>query len=541
MQIPMMRTDRLYHVTANWLTNTQKRYTRDFLICAENKQDAEKITRNHIPNQFITTNNPTDTTDIHIRVRDLGLSQKNRTYYVSPIQETTRVIADEPSILEETATYFARLFGYEQGALASKSELTDAQSTRLKSLNTLCKDTQMFWKLAGEFLYLKNADPTDFCRKKIEELTNTVNLDELANENASSVAPTSVDTSAIIDAAKKQADFIIAQAKETAEIIINNAKQTANIITANATNVGANTGAVTPTTMTQPESTNTYVNEPADIDEELPFAEQDESVVTKKSNETAKQSKNKDDTESTKTPITTPTDESVNENKSMTKIESEVTSTTTNDNNTATESTTESASDTKPTTNTDTIDESTENTVQIIEEHMKERASDDIQTMKGMSYENLLQNTLDALQNMPDDEFLTIITDTEFIFESNITPMEYFKSELNKNADLTDGTKTATKASILASIAGNTDDSMLIDYAVSLVIESTNENTQTTMENENTTSDTEDTSENDSDFSTYNTDDDYNLDNNDESYDEEAYYNEEEPNYPDDNEGNSDI
>lgn len=518
----MMRTDRLYHVTANWLTNTQKRYTRDFLICAENKQDAEKITRNHIPNQFLTTNNPTDTTDIHIRVRDLGLSQKNRTYYVSPIQETTRVIADEPSILEETATYFARLFGYEQGALASKSELTDAQSTRLTSLNTLCKDTQMFWKLAGEFLYLKNADPTDFCRKKIEELTNTVNLDELANEsNASSApkfAPTSIDTSTILDAAKKQADFIIAQAKETAEIIINNTKQTANIIATNATNISANAGAMISIPKTSQEPTTTYIDMPANIDEELPFAEPDESIVSKKSNE-------KPETK----------EKPVDENNSATEPTPEATSDVTNDNTdneteVATESTTETTTNEETVTSsddaqsdTDTNNTSIENDVPMIEDHMRERVSTDIQSIQNMSDETLMGKTLSALQNMSDNEFLTTIADTEFTFDSNITPTEYFESELNKNTDFNDEAKTSTKASILASIKGETDDSMLIDYAIALTVASKNE----------------DTPEEENQFFTDNTDDGFYTDD-DESYEDNPSY-EEEPEYTEDDEGNSDI
>lgn len=539
MQIPMMRTDRLYHVTANWLTNTQKRYTRDFLICAENKQDAEKITRNHIPNQFLTTNNPTDTTDIHIRVRDLGLSQKNRTYYVSPIQETTRVIADEPSILEETATYFARLFGYEQGALASKSELTNAQSARLTSLNTLCKDTQMFWKLAGEFLYLKNADPTNFCRKKIEELTNTVNLDELANESnapsAPTIAPPSIDTSAIIGAAKEQADFIIAQAKETAEIIINNAKQTAHIITTNATNVSANAGAM----MTQ-EPTNPFVETPANLDDELPFREPDESIVQKKPNvksELTEESASEPVEESVDTndsvansvaehaPETTSDDANTNESDT-TKITSDITAESTTEPTTNEEpaDTDTTSDDTETSTNTDTNDVSTKDDTSIIEEHMKKLVSTDIQSIQTMSDETLMGKTLNALQNMSDDTFLTTIADTTFVFESTITPTEYFESELNKNTDFNDEAKTSTKASILASIKGDTDDSMLIDYAIALTVASKNENTP----------------EDENQFFTDNTDDGFYSDD-DESYDNEPSYDDEEPDYAENDEGNSDI
>lgn len=532
MQIPMMRTDRLYHVTANWLTNTQKRYTRDFLICAENKQDAEKITRNHIPNQFLTTNNPTDTTDIHIRVRDLGLSQKNRTYYVSPIQETTRVIADEPSILEETATYFARLFGYEQGALASKSELTNTQSARLTSLNTLCKDTQMFWKLAGEFLYLKNADPTGFCRKKIEELTNTVNLDELANESHITSAPksalTSVDTSAILEAAKEQADFIIAQAKETAEIIINNAKQTAHIITANATNISANAGATI--------SATPFVETPENLDDELPFGEPNESIVQKKPSTTPEPTE-----EPASEPIKEPIKESVDANDTATEHVPETTSDVTNDNtDTTTEVTTESETEpaaneetttpsddtetqTDTTSDTDTNTTSIENDIPMIEKHMEERVSADILTIQNMSDETLMRKTLDDLQNMSDSDFLTTIADTTFVFESTITPTEYFTAELNKNPDFNDEAKTSTKASILASIKGEIDDSMLIDYAIALTVASKNE----------------DIPEDENQFFTDNTDDGFDTDD-DESYEDSPSY-EDEPEYTEDDEGNSDI
>ena len=83
-EIPNVRTDRLFHVTANWQTNTNKRLTRDFLICATSKTDAEIIARNHIPKR-IATYKEHIATDMQIRVRDLGISQKNRTYMMSPI------------------------------------------------------------------------------------------------------------------------------------------------------------------------------------------------------------------------------------------------------------------------------------------------------------------------------------------------------------------------------------------------------------------------------------------------------------------------
>lgn len=533
MQIPMMRTDRLYHVTANWLTNTQKRYTRDFLICAENKQDAEKITRNHIPNQFITTNNPTDTTDISIRVRDLGLSQKNRTYYVSPIQETTRKIADEPSILEQTATYFARLFGYEQGALASKDKLSNAQTTRLTALNTLCKDTQMFWKLAGEFLYLKNTDPSDFCRKKIEELTNTVNLDELAHEHsAPTVTPISVDTSVIIADAKKQADYIIAQAKETAKIIIDNARQTANIITTNATNVGVNNGVSIPTPPTPVQDVNDIVSDTdtqpsntlktsASNNDELPFGDNtdDVPVVNNKPKKTL--SDTSDDTNAT-VPIATESD---------TPSETD---------NTSTDVSTESVDN--QTENTDTKPDNTDMTIEDIEKILAEHAQEDIQKISGMARETLMIEVLENLKNLSKDEFIEMIKDTTFNFECNMTPYEYFESILTSEPEISETSETSTKAGILANIADEDDDSMLITYALSLVVATqtetpTEENINDTSNIESTTKLTEtNTSESNDAFNNTDDTDDFG-DFGEDPDDDDNDYSDEEPNYEDEFDG----
>lgn len=125
---------------------------------------------------------------------------------------------------------------------------------------------------------------------------------------------------------------------------------------------------------------------------------------------------------------------------------------------------------------------------------------------------------------MSDNEFLTTIADTEFAFDANITPTEYFESELNKNTDFNDEAKTSTKASILASIKGETDDSMLIDYAIALTVASKNE----------------DTPEEENQFFTDNTDDGFYTDD-DESYNDEPSYDDDEPEYAEDDEGNSDI
>ena len=277
---------------------------------------------------------------------------------------------------------------------------------------------------------------------------------------------------------------------------------------------------------TPQEPTTTYIDMPANIDEELPFAEPDESIVSKKSSEKPEKTE-----KSTSEPVKKPVDE----NNSAAEPTPEATSDVTNDNtDNATEVATEST--TEPTTNeetvtssddaqsdTDTNDTSIENDVPMIENHMRERVSTDIQSIQNMSDETLMGKTLSALQNMSDNEFLTTIADTEFAFDSNITPTEYFESELNKNTDFNDEAKTSTKASILASIKGETDDSMLIDYAIALTVASKNE----------------DTPEDDNEFYTDNTDDGFYTDD-DESYEDTPSY-EEEPEYAEDNEGNSDI
>ena len=150
---------------------------------------------------------------------------------------------------------------------------------------------------------------------------------------------------------------------------------------------------------TPQEPTHTYIEMPANIDEELPFAEPDESIVSKKSNKKP---------EPTEKSASEPVEKPVDENDSATEPTPEATSDVTNDNtDNATEVATEST--TEPTTNeetaissddaqsdTDTDDTSIENNVPMIENHMRERVSTDIQSIQNMSDETLMGKTLSA-------------------------------------------------------------------------------------------------------------------------------------------------
>lgn len=205
IKLENIRDDRLYHVTAHWSTNQDKKFQREFMICAANKNDAECIAKNHIPEQLNMATQPDATKNIQLRIRDLGLSQKNRTYFVSEIVETSQDKPGTPSQLETIAIYFAHALGKTD---MSKENITDT-----------C------WQYATEFLYQKDADPDTFLQAKLTKTDSTAVTDVLPEEPT-----TSVNANSIIDQAKKQAEIIIQNANTMADTIIANAKTTAAVL-----------------------------------------------------------------------------------------------------------------------------------------------------------------------------------------------------------------------------------------------------------------------------------------------------------------------
>lgn len=252
-----IRDDRLYHITANWSTEQKHQYTRDFLICAASKQDAEYIARNHIPNKVNTTPEPDKTTDIRLRIRDLGLSQKNRTYFVSEITTTTREKPEEMSLLETAATHFAYLLGAEYGTLNQTQEPSEEQTNRLTGIINIPNKKAICWQWAAEYWYQKELDADTFFYNKLNELTQTTNTP------VNITAPTnSISADNILEQAKQQADIIIAQANNTAATIIANAEKTAAILLEQTKSATITVQPANQQTQTEPEASENIQTDP---------------------------------------------------------------------------------------------------------------------------------------------------------------------------------------------------------------------------------------------------------------------------------------
>lgn len=81
--IKKINNTRLYHVTGKW-TENGKVYRQDFMVAAQDEQDALQIGKNHIPLKITQSGS-----NLEMQVRDYGIPQPNRTYYSSPILPNT--------------------------------------------------------------------------------------------------------------------------------------------------------------------------------------------------------------------------------------------------------------------------------------------------------------------------------------------------------------------------------------------------------------------------------------------------------------------
>lgn len=411
LNIPNVRTDRLYHITANWETNTQKRLTRDFLICATNKKDAETIARNHIPKKFATAKENI-ATDIQIRVRDLGISQKNRTYLISPIIDTTRTNPNEPSVLEYTATYFAYLFGIETESLSKLDNPSDIQKQRLMSMNQVADKTVLYLKWATEFLYEKDVDRNVFFQNKLNALTQTENPTPITDTTSPLQQSNPNASDVLLQQAKIQANIIIQNAKETAEIIINNAKETAKLIITN-----------------KPASTTI-------TDDEKPIVNDEPNI---------------DITDNTDTNNTT-TEEPVLEHITESKTETS-------------KSMPESNSDTNNIITESNTTDTTENTAESIDTQLEQNMQQGIIWLDTfLQTDNQLQiqatDIYQSLDEQPNVEMITTLENTVFNFTTTITPKDYFVNEIVNHTELETTARQATKMAIYHSIQVTDEDTL---------------------------------------------------------------------------------
>lgn len=501
LKIPNIRTDRLYHVTANWSTDTEKRFTRDFLICTSNKQNAETIAKNHIPKHIITSES-NKIRDIQIRVRDLGLSQNNRTYMISPITETSRTNPNEPSVLEHTAAHFAYLFGLEIGSLLKTENLSEEQSKRLSSMQQIDDKTTLLLLWATEFLYEKDTERDIFFYNKLNSLTKTEN-----KENNTKATYNSQQFGTLLEQTKEQADIIIQNAKNTAEIIIQNAKKVAE-------SIHTNTAKTSDETKNNTNNTNTETNKGIDNNDTNNSDENDSTKQIDDTSDITSDTDTKDEVSNDKNTTDIGDIDNIKQNtNNETEIETETKNPDSNSDNTNTE---------KP-RNIDTI---LENNMKLGIAWLNEKSH-----TTSISQHDIC-NEIDKISN---EEIINKISNSKFNFDVDITPEDYFRNEIINKPELNENARKATKVGIYHSIDITTDSEtltlfqMFVNKYLNNNIKDENEtkseyetDTETVMPNQMPD---EQSSENDSyswDYDEYD-DEEYN---NDDSDDDEPYYEE---------------
>lgn len=196
----------LFHITATWQEQKQT-YSRDFLVCAEDKDTAEKIAKNHVPLQTIGT--PDHPENLTFRVRNLGTPQNRRTYFSSMIYTVNGTEKNPHTVQQHLIMAFAVLWGKQFQAKTAKK--------RLLLMNRTDHLYELFTAWANEYTTTSNTSIGSFFKEKLSALTNT-NDPIVENTDAPAVIPDKTD--AIIEDAKRQADEIIKAAREQASQIM---------------------------------------------------------------------------------------------------------------------------------------------------------------------------------------------------------------------------------------------------------------------------------------------------------------------------------
>lgn len=161
-----METARLYHITANWSEN-DKTYERNFLICAENSKTAGIIAHNRVPIKLTKNERPHPEDKVRLRIRDLGMPRPRRTYFADTIHVTSKPDPTKPSMLEDWATQFALLWGFEIGKRANTEE-TPKESLRI--MLEYENKSVLFFQWASEFLESGEGDHETFFQRRLREL-----------------------------------------------------------------------------------------------------------------------------------------------------------------------------------------------------------------------------------------------------------------------------------------------------------------------------------------------------------------------------------
>lgn len=197
----------LFHITATWQEQKQT-YSRDFLVCAEDKDTAEKIAKNHVPLQTIGT--PDHPENLTFRVRNLGTPQNRRTYFSSMIYTVNGMEKNPHTVQQHLIMAFAILWGKQFQAKTAKK--------RLLLMNRTDHLYELFTAWSNEYTTTSNTSIGSFFKEKLSALTNT-NDPIVEDADTPTIVPDKTDT--VIEDAKRQADEIIQSAREQASQIMN--------------------------------------------------------------------------------------------------------------------------------------------------------------------------------------------------------------------------------------------------------------------------------------------------------------------------------
>lgn len=196
----------LFHITATWQEQKQT-YSRDFLVCAEDKDTAEKIAKNHVPLQTIGT--PDHPENLTFRVRNLGTPQNRRTYFSSMIYTVNGTEKDPHAVQQHLIMAFAVLWGKQFQAKTARK--------RLLLMNRTDHLYELFTAWANEYTTTSNTSIESFFKEKLSVLTNT-NDPIVEDTDTPAVVPDK--TNAMLEDAKQQAEEIIRSAREQASQIM---------------------------------------------------------------------------------------------------------------------------------------------------------------------------------------------------------------------------------------------------------------------------------------------------------------------------------
>lgn len=201
-------TPRLWHITLTWVHRKQK-YNQEIIVCAPDKDSAEKMSKNRIPIHLLEHENASET--IQIRCRDLGMPQNYKTYFTSKTQATAKD-ASTISLEEQLALTFAVLWGHETGWRAGNPYISVMEQEQLSTLKDFPDKEREIYNWAQQYLSDNSQKPKEFFRQKLSKLLNDMILE--VEQMSSTVSINDMES------AEQQAREIINTAKKKAHTLL---------------------------------------------------------------------------------------------------------------------------------------------------------------------------------------------------------------------------------------------------------------------------------------------------------------------------------